>query len=210
MIFRKKLALFASLLMCCGLSIAQTNEQQTAFEKIAGPLSIMVLGSGGPAATFEGRASAGYLIFTDGRPRILMDVGGGTFERLAQSGTNIKDLDIVLLSHLHTDHTADLTPVIKTIYFHNNQARNQAAAHGKTIAGRTVPINIFGPAQTTLPPGPGVSYQNGITVYPATAEYVDKHYSIEKGGVERYLTAFVAAISDDDGPKAPGKSVSHF
>ena len=34
-----------------------------------------------------------------------MDAGGGVFQRLAASGTNIKDLDIVLLSHLYIDHT---------------------------------------------------------------------------------------------------------
>jgi len=170
-----------------------------------------VLGSGGPIATAEGRASAGYLIFTDGKPRVLMDVGGGTFQRLAKSGTNIKDLDIVLLSHLHADHTGDLTSVIKTLYFHNNMARAQAARSGVTLAGRTVPINIYGPAASTLPATtPGVSYPNGKLIYPATGDYVHGHYSIPKGGVEHYLKAFVAAISDDDGPRGPGGPVSNF
>lgn len=187
------------------------KQKPTAFEKVKGELSVMVLGSGGPIAHAEGRASAGYLIFTDGKPRILMDVGGGTYQRLAKSGTNIKDLDIVLLSHLHTDHTGDLTPVIKTIYFHNNQARAQAAQQGITLPGRTAPINIYGPAETTLPAGPGVTYPNGLPVYPSTEDYVHHHYSIPQGGVERYLAAFVAGISDDNGPPVePGESVSTF
>lgn len=185
--------------------------KKTAFQKVKGELSVMVLGSGGPIAHAEGRASAGYLIFTDGEPRILMDVGGGTYQRLAKSGTNIKDLDIVLLSHLHTDHTGDLTPVMKTIYFHNNLARNQAAQQGITLPGRTAPINIYGPAETTLPAGPGVTYPNGLPVYPSTEDYVHHHYSIPQGGVERYLAAFVAGISDDNGPPVlPGESVSKF
>lgn len=184
-------------------------DKKTAFQKVEGNLSVMVLGSGGPIATAEGRASAGYMIFTDGKPRILLDVGGGTFQRLAKSGTNIKDLDIVLLSHLHADHTGDLTSVIKTIYFHNNLARNQAARNGVTLPGRTAPIHIYGPAVTPLPPGPGVTYPNGQTVFPSTISYADQHFSINDG-VERYLKAFVFAISDDDGPAGPGGSVSDF
>lgn len=187
------------------------SNDKTAFQKVDGELSVMVLGSGGPIATKEGRASAGYLIFTDGKPRILMDVGGGTYQRLAQSDTNIKDLDIVLLSHLHADHTGDLTSVIKTIYFHNNLARGEAARKGITLPGRNAPINIYGPAVTTLPAGPGVTYGNGAPVYPGTADYVDHHYSIPKGGVEQYLKAFVFGISDDDGPMGDEKQpVSNF
>lgn len=190
------------------------DEDKAEVQKVEGDLSVMVLGSGGPMAVAEGggRASAGYLIFADGKPRILMDVGGGTYQRLAQSGTNIKDLDIVLLSHLHADHTGDLTSVIKTIYFHNNLARAAAAANGMMLPGRTAPVNIWGPGASTLPAGPGVTYSpNGPTVYPATADYVDDHFSIQKGGVERYLHAFVAGISDDNGPPTnPGESVSKF
>ena len=185
------------------------DDEKTAFQEVEGELSVMVLGSGGPVAVAEGRASAGYLIFTDGKPRILMDVGGGTFQRLAKSGTNIKDLDIVLLTHLHADHTGDLTSVMKTIYFHNNMARNMAARNGIELAGRTAPINIYGPAVSPLPAGPGVTYPNGQTIFPSTVDYSDQHYSIN-GGVERYLKAFVFAISDDDGPAGPGGSVSDF
>ena len=193
------------------VSATFADDDNTAFEKVEGALSVMVLGSGGPIAQEEGRASAGYLIFLDGKPRILMDVGGGTYQRLAKSGTNIKDLDIVLLSHLHADHTGDLTSVIKTIYFHNNNARNAAAMQGVTLPGRTAPIHIFGPGHSTLPDtAQGVKYPNGQYVYPATEDYVHQHYSIN-GGVERYLKAFVSAISDDNGPPtAPGESVSNF
>ena len=115
--------------------------------------------------------------------------------------TNIQGLDIVLLSHLHADHTGDLTPVMKTIYFHNNLAR----AQNSTIPPRTAAIRIYGPASSTIQRGKdskGVYYPipgtnpplDGPLVYPATADYVDGHYSIP-GGVERYLKAFVKGIS---------------
>jgi len=73
-----------------------------------GELSVQILGSGGPVANAGGRASAAYMIFTDGTPRILMDVGGGSFQRLAETGININDMDHILLSHLHLDHTVSL------------------------------------------------------------------------------------------------------
>lgn len=141
-----------------------------AVDKVEGDLSVMVLGSGGPVATAAGRASASYLIFTDGVPRILMDVGGGAYKSLAESGVNVKDLDLVLLSHLHIDHTGDLSSVIKTIYFHT-------AGAGAT---RDAPIRIWGP----------VSHVGG---YPNTTDYVDGHYALPNG-VERYLNGFTGVI----------------
>jgi len=150
-----------------------------AIDKVKGPLSVMVLGSGDPNATASGRASAGYLIFVEGEPRILMDVGGGTFQRVAKSGVNLRALDTVLLSHLHIDHTGDLSAVIKTIYFHNNAAGT----------ARTAPIHVYGPgANGATFPG------TDITQYPATTTYTDDHYAMPNG-VERYLNIFAKAIS---------------
>jgi len=165
------------------------DKHKLAVDKVKGDLSIMVLGSGGPAAIAKGRASAGYLIFVDGQPRILMDVGGGTFKTLAESGANIRDLDTILLSHLHADHTGDLTAVIKTIYFHNNLARTQ----GLTNEGRKAAINIFGPKSTD---GIAAKFPDtNIFQYPSTEDYAHNHYSVAAGGVERYLNAFAPAIS---------------
>ena len=161
-----------------------------AISKVHGDLSIMVLGSGGPIATSVGRASAGYMLFTDGNPDpiAIMDVGGGVYQRVAQSGTNIADLKMFLLSHLHADHTGDLTSVIKTLYFHNN-VKGQV---------RTAPVVIYGPDSTAYKGDPGTVYSNGQLVFPSTTDYVDEHYS-EDGGVERYLNAFVPAITNGAG-----------
>jgi len=91
-----KRTLLTSLLLLCSASAAHAHKK-LAVDKVHGDLSVMVLGSGGPVATPSARASAGYMIFTDGKPRILMDIGGGTYQRLAKSGTNVKDVDIILL-----------------------------------------------------------------------------------------------------------------
>jgi ribonuclease BN (tRNA processing enzyme) len=191
------MAVVASLAATSPLSLADGRHDNAppkpAIDKIHGDLSVMVLGSGGPIATPVGRASAGYMIFTDGNPnpRLIMDLGGGTYQRIAQSGTNIADVDMILLSHLHADHTGDLTPVIKTIYFHNN-LKGQI---------RTKPVKIYGPAATAYKGDAGTVFpnSNGTIQYPATSDYVDEHYSVEKNGVERYLNAFVPAITNTHG-----------
>lgn len=56
------------------VSFADDDDHDLAVNEVKGALSVMVLGSGGPVAMANGRASAGYLIFVDGKPRILMDV----------------------------------------------------------------------------------------------------------------------------------------
>jgi len=166
-----------------GIATSQAYEPsngELAIDNVKGDLSVLVLGSGGPVATDSGRASAGYLIFTDGKPRVLMDLGGGTYKSLAQSGVNIHDMDIILLSHLHSDHTGDLTPVIKTIYFHNNRAGTS----------RTNPIHIYGPRMNGIP-FPNTS----IPQYPDTSGYVDGHFALP-GGTDRYLNLFARAITE--------------
>ncbi len=170
--------------MIIGKNMTKTNKLQTALLSLiplmfmtapasaTGQLTVQVLGSGGPVANEGGRASAGYLISTDGTPRILMDVGGGTFQRLAETGINIKDMDHILLTHLHLDHTGDLGSMIKTIYFDSIQA----------FSRRSDPIHIYGPV-------------NSDNVdYPATKEYADLHYA-QPDGSDRYLNTFVGQIS---------------
>ena len=64
-----------------------------------------MLGSGGPIANPR-RASAGYVLSIDGEPRLLVDAGGGSFERVGRSGLDLFSLEQILLTHLHIDHTS--------------------------------------------------------------------------------------------------------
>jgi ribonuclease BN (tRNA processing enzyme) len=79
-------------------------------------VELQVLGSGGPEMQ-DRRASSSYLVWQDGRARVLVDAGGGAALRFGESGARMQDLDVVLLSHLHVDHTADLAALIKSSYF---------------------------------------------------------------------------------------------
>ena len=133
-------------------------DKKLAVDKVRNGLSVMVLGSGGPAAIASNRASAGYVVFTDDKPRILMDAGGGTFQRLLASGVNVKDLDIILLSHLHIDHTGDLSSIVKAAYFHSRAANLDPDIPQSFPPGRTAAFRIFGPDANGIqfPPATGL------------------------------------------------------
>lgn len=74
-------------------------------------LQMQVLGSGGPGAA-SGRASSAYLLWLDGRSRILIDAGGGTKNLFHQSGADLNDLDLIAMSHFHPDHSAELPAIL--------------------------------------------------------------------------------------------------
>ena len=79
-------------------------------------VQVQILGSGGPELE-DKRASSSYLVWQDGRPRILIDSGGGSALRFGQAGAHVAQLDAILFTHLHIDHSADFPALIKSSYF---------------------------------------------------------------------------------------------
>ncbi|MGC2526485.1 MAG: MBL fold metallo-hydrolase [Candidatus Acidiferrum sp.] len=69
-------------------------------------LQVVVLGSGGPRAF--GRAGSSFLVLAEGTPRILVDAGPGAFLRIGELDLDLENVDTVLLTHLHIDHSGDL------------------------------------------------------------------------------------------------------
>lgn len=83
-------------------------------------VQLQVLGSGGPEVGDQ-RASSSYLIWLDGKARVLVDVGGGSSDNFGRSGAQMEDLDVILFSHFHVDHSADLPTLIKSSFFDNRR-----------------------------------------------------------------------------------------
>jgi ribonuclease BN (tRNA processing enzyme) len=85
-------------------------------------VTLQVLGSGGPELQ-DKRASSSYLVWRAGVPRVLVDSGGGSALRFGESGATMSDLDVILLTHLHVDHTADLTALVKSSFFEDRHRK---------------------------------------------------------------------------------------
>jgi len=95
---------------------------------MATEVTFEVLGSGGPE--IDGRASTSYLIWIDGKARLLIDTGSGSMLRFEESGAKLQDLELIALTHLHIDHVVDLPAYIKAGYFTH----------------RSAPLPLIGPA----------------------------------------------------------------
>ncbi len=106
-------------------------------------VALQVLGSGGPESG-DKRASSAYIVWIDGKSKILIDFGGGASLRFEEVNAKIQDLDVILLTHLHADHTADLPALLKSSFF--------TTASGK--------LHLFGP--------------KGNDVMPSTEDFIEK------------------------------------
>jgi ribonuclease BN (tRNA processing enzyme) len=58
-------------------------------------------------------------VWQDGHARVLIDMGPGSMLRYEESGAHLEDLEVILLTHLHVDHSADLPALIKGSFFTN-------------------------------------------------------------------------------------------
>lgn len=98
----------AALVLTLLASLPRLKAQSHAAHRASG-LELIVLGSGGPRSF--GRASTSYLILVEGTPRVLVDAGPGAFQAVGKLGLNLDRVDVVLLTHLHIDHSADLPAI---------------------------------------------------------------------------------------------------
>lgn len=103
-------------------------------------VALQVLGSGGPIADDE-RAASGYLLWVDGTGRVLVDAGGGVFQRFGEAGGELEGLDLIALTHMHTDHASDLPALLKGAYF--SERKRPLAITGPTGNDRFPGLEAF-------------------------------------------------------------------
>lgn len=124
MILEKFLAIVSIILSVCfvsGCALSKSEQRAVAVETCQNAeLAVQVLGSGGPIPD-DDRASSGYLIWSKGKAKVMVDIGGGVFLRFGASGAKISDLDVLAISHLHADHVAGLSAFLKGGYFSDRQ-----------------------------------------------------------------------------------------
>lgn len=69
-------------------------------------IDITILGSGTCVPSLQRSASA--VLMVTGNKTILFDIGPGTMRRLTEAGISIHEIDCLLVSHFHPDHTGEL------------------------------------------------------------------------------------------------------
>lgn len=111
---------------------------------------MQVLGSGGPELQ-DKRASSSYLVWDNGRARVLVDAGGGSALRFGESGATMSQLDVILFTHFHVDHSGDFAALVKSSWFED----------------RARPLPVYGPA--------------GNDFMPSTTEFVADLFGDRRG-----------------------------
>ncbi|TPI41128.1 MBL fold metallo-hydrolase [Mesorhizobium sp. B3-1-9] len=93
---------------------------------------LVVLGSkGGPAVRPGGPWPSSSLVEIGGR-NIVVDCGLGVTRGLVDAGMSLKALDLIFITHLHSDHLLELGPLIHTAW----------------TAGLATPVTVYGPSGT--------------------------------------------------------------
>jgi len=138
--------LLAAGFFLCGMFLPPAAAQSCGAQGVAA----QVLGSGGPELQ-DKRAMSSYLVWENGRARVLVDAGGGSALRFGESGATMSMLDVILFSHFHVDHSADFPALIKSSWF----------------GDRNRPLPVYGP--------PGNDFM------PSTTEFVSDFFSSNRG-----------------------------
>jgi len=123
-------------------------------------IAVQVLGSGGPELQ-DKRASSSYLVWENGQARVLIDAGGGSALRFGESGAQMSQLDVILFSHFHVDHSGDFAALIKSSWFED----------------RKRPLAIYGP--------------QGNGFMPSTTEFVSDLFGAKQGAYRYLSELFV-------------------
>ena len=99
-------------LLIAGMAVALMASSGAWAQSCTGnPVAVQVLGSGAPGFVKD-RANTSYLVWVGNQARILVDAGGGAYVRFGQAQAKFSDLSMILVSHLHPDHSSDLPGVL--------------------------------------------------------------------------------------------------
>ena len=91
---------------------------------------VALLGTKGGPAIRPGSSMPTSGLYVLGGKQIVVDCGLGVTKGLVDQGMQLKDLSLIFITHLHSDHYLELGPLIHTAW----------------TAGLSTPVSIHGPA----------------------------------------------------------------
>lgn len=93
-------------------------------------ISVTLLGTkGGPAVYPASDRMATSSLLKLGETRIVIDCGLGVSAGLVRAGVHLRDLSVIVITHLHSDHYLELGPLLHTAW----------------TAGLRTPVRVIGP-----------------------------------------------------------------
>ncbi len=128
------------------LSLAAVFPAQAQEDELCGDNGVwlQILGAGGPEID-DGQGGPSYLLWLDGKARVLIDTAPGSSVAFDRAKADFTDLEVIAFTHLHVDHTADFPSFIKGSYF----------------LERTEPLVVLGP-------------DSNVPQYPDTETFVQR------------------------------------
>ncbi len=142
-------------------------------------VTLQVLGSGGPEID-DGRASTSYLIWVDGKSKVLVDMGPGSSVNFGKAGGQFEQLAAIIFTHLHVDHSADFPAFVKGSFFGN----------------RRKDLFVFGPAANTLMPATS-SFVKALFSEQGAFPYLKGYISQKNASEYKLITKDVALKPHD-------------
>jgi len=85
-------------------------------------MEIILLGTG-TAIPIQKHSPSGLIVKAGGEECLLFDIGPGTLSRLHLAGVEYDQIDHLLISHLHPDHTLDLATLLLVFNYAPNAER---------------------------------------------------------------------------------------
>ena len=178
-----RICCLAAGLLLAGALLPSASAQTCGAQGVA----VQVLGSGGPELQ-DKRASSSYLIWVDGQAHVLVDAGGGSALRFGESGATMSQLNVILFTHFHVDHSGDFPVLIKSSWFED----------------RKRPLPIYGPPGNDFMPSTTQFVQDFFGDHGAfgyLSELLvpgeDGSYKIQPHNVEANATPVVAFRNGD-------------
>ena len=114
-------------------------------------MELVLLGTAAGPVPMMGRTGISSALIVDGRIYIV-DLGHGSFDQFEKAGLDIGDLDNIFITHLHSDHIADLYTMLWL----------RAGGYNSL----THAVNVYGPGPAGGLPAPAMPGADPIIVNP--------------------------------------------